>query len=104
MKGENGEVACTKMYCETYTQPFCTDEEKVEVTSGEAYMGLTVEAATKLASENNTPFRIVEIDGEGQPVTMDYVIGRINVKTNSGVVTDIDVEGAIDVEGDIIVQ
>lgn len=98
MKGENGEVACTKMYCETYAEAFCTDEEEVALTSGQEYVGLSVEAAQKLAEENNTDFRVVIIDGEGQPVTMDYRIGRINATTDNGVVTSVQVEGAAQAE------
>ena len=94
MKTENGDVACTKMYCETYEQPFCTDEEKVVVSSGKEYIGLTVEQAQKLADDNKTPFRVVVIDGEGQAVTMDYVIGRINASVSAGKVTAVDVEGS----------
>jgi hypothetical protein len=38
-------------------------------------------------------FRVVNIDGEPQIVTMDYRIGRINASTVDGIVTEFSIEG-----------
>ena len=88
------DVACTRMFCEAYTQPFCTDEIKTDTDkANDAYVGLSVQEAQDLAVQSNTDFRIISIDGEGQPVTMDYRVGRLNATVESGVVTAINIEG-----------
>lgn len=57
------------------------------------YIGLTVNQATELALERGTRFRVVMQDGESLPVTMDYMVGRINATVNNGIVTSYTVEG-----------
>src|SRR5690606_21944148 len=80
----NDEAACTRMFCEVYTEPYCTDDQpamtdndfdKVDVSE---YIGLSVEDAQKKANDDQRDFRIVTIDGEAQAVTMDLRPGRIN--------------------------
>ena len=96
--GSGEDAACTKMACETYTAPYCKDElPSTPSTSGETevaeqYLGFSVEDAMVTASKNNTPFRVVELDGEPQAATMDYRPGRINATVNSGKVTAITIE------------
>lgn len=51
------------------------------------YVWLTAAEAQELAEDNGVPFRLVEIDGEAQMVTMDYVVGRINASIVDGIVT-----------------
>jgi len=121
------EAGCTKMFCETYAQPYCMDEEiEVEVIEkrvieneasnngdddefvdrevemeaqreeamqyASSYIWLTVEQAQDFAVEHNMSFRVVEEDGEGLAVTMDYRPGRINATVENGIVVSVDVE------------
>lgn len=58
----------------------------------EAIIGLTEAEAEAYAEANDVPFRIGSIDGEGQPVTMDYRPGRITASLEGGVVTSYTVE------------
>lgn len=58
------------------------------------YIGLSVPNAQNKAKSTNTPFRLVEIDGEAQAVTMDYRPGRINAVVERGVIVSYTVEGA----------
>ncbi len=53
----------------------------------EAVIGMTVDQATTWATDHNYTVRVVEVDGQGQPVTMDYRSDRINLVINNGVVT-----------------
>ncbi len=53
----------------------------------EAVIGLTVDQATTWAMNHNYTVRVVEIDGVGQPATMDYRTDRINLSVNNGLVT-----------------
>lgn len=102
MRGEDGEVACTRMYCENYEKPYCTDDEN-NINANESdetvsvdtslYIGQTFEDAQDIASENNRDIRAIEIDGEPQAVTADYRPGRLNVVVEDGKVVDVTVEG-----------
>ena len=86
---EGSEVAaCTKKACQQYTKPVCLDEAKEE----SPYIGLSVEEAQAKAKESDTLFRVVEIDGEPQPATMDYRPGRINAATKDGKVISLTIE------------
>jgi len=53
----------------------------------EAVIGLTVDEATAWAANHNYTVRVVEIDGQPQPATMDYRTDRINLVVKNGVVT-----------------
>lgn len=64
-----------------------------QTSDGQAYVGLTEEAALAKAAKANTPARVVERDGEALPVTMDYVFGRLNFSVKDGVVYKVTVEG-----------
>jgi hypothetical protein len=54
---------------------------------------MSVVNAAELAEEKWDIFRVVNIDGEPQPVTMDYRPGRINASIVDGVVTEFYIEG-----------
>lgn len=139
--GDNSGAACTKMFCEVYSEPYCKDEENVQIanpastfcleqggtlelsgsvgycvlstgerheeweyyrannthTSEDIYIGLSVDEATVEASKRGVPFRIVEIDGQPQAVTMDLRPGRINAVVNNGFVTSFSVEGGAEI-------
>jgi hypothetical protein len=108
------EAACTRMFCETYAEPYCTDEDVAgEVVNTDEdpaiidretdqraaaeqyvaqYIWLSVQEAQALAQEQSLSFRVVEEDGEGLAATMDYRPGRFNATVNDGVVTAIMVE------------
>lgn len=58
-----------------------------------AYIGLTVAAAQAKAKAEGTAFRVVMLDGEAQPVTLDYRPGRLNASVENGKVVKIDIEG-----------
>lgn len=63
-----------------------TDEPK-------GYVGLSEEDALAKAKSENKPARIVECSGEALPVTMDFVVGRLNLTVNNGKVEKVEVEG-----------
>jgi hypothetical protein len=56
------------------------------------YVGLTTAQAEEKAEIENTPFRVIEIDGEPQPTTRDIRDGRINAVVESGIVTKYTIE------------
>lgn len=58
------------------------------------YVGLTVVEAEKKAAAVGVPFRVVMENGTSLPVTMDYVVGRINAEVVNGIVQRITVEGS----------
>ena len=57
------------------------------------YVGLSVAEAKALAAANGVPFRVVFRDGEHLPVTMDFVVGRVNAAVQNNVVVGYSVEG-----------
>ena len=57
------------------------------------FIGMTVSEAEVFATETDTLFRVVKIDGEPQPTTKDFRPGRINATVENGVVVDYTVEG-----------
>lgn len=97
------EVACTLMYCEEYAEPKCTDDMVQEMPSEEVldemstdevamdkiaseYMGISLEDAQKKAEEAGVVLRVVELDGQAQPVTADLMPGRINAIVENNLV------------------
>ena len=52
-----------------------------------ALAGLTEAEATAVAEANGWTMRVVELDGESLPVTMDFQFNRVNVAVTGGVVT-----------------
>lgn len=57
-----------------------------------AYLGLTEEEAEAQAEVDDRPFRVGARDGEQLMLTEDYVVGRITVSLQDGVVTAATVE------------
>ena len=57
------------------------------------YAGLLEEDALAKAKSENKPARVVERNGEALPVTMDFVVGRLNLTVNNGKVEKVEVEG-----------
>lgn len=65
-----------------------------------AYLGLTEDEAEALAAADGRPYRVGARDGERFALTQDYVVGRITVTIEDGVVTAATVEatdGQVDV-------
>lgn len=57
------------------------------------YIGLTEKDALAKAEASNTPARVVERDGQGLPVTMDFTFGRHNLYVKDGKVYKVEIEG-----------
>ena len=53
------------------------------------YLGLTLGAAERIAQSEGRSSRVVRIDGEWKPVTMDYQPDRLNFSINGGLVTKV---------------
>lgn len=98
--GTWSEAGCTKMYCEIYSEPYCNDDAQPdeananldEQTVRDIYIWLSVDEATVEAAKRGVSFRLVEIDGVPQAVTMDYRPGRINATSQDGFITDLSIE------------
>ncbi len=74
----------------TEEPPVETDEEEpLPSDDFSAYIGLTTEAAAEQAGEAGLSHRIIEIDGEPRPMTMDYRPDRLNFKIENGVVISV---------------
>lgn len=65
----------------------------MQLVSGDAYVGLLEAEALANAEQAHTPARVVERDGEGLPVTMDFAFGRHNFYVRDGVVYKVEIEG-----------
>ena len=75
---------------------YCVAPDKTFVNSGgdngsvtntdepKGYVGLSEEDALAKAKSENKPARVVERNGEALPVTMDFVVGRLNLTVNNG--------------------
>ncbi len=70
-----------------------SDKDNQIIDTQDSYIWLTLEQAAQLAEQKGDMFRVVNIDGEAQIVTMDYRIGRINASTVDGIVTEFSIEG-----------
>ncbi|WP_193212714.1 hypothetical protein [Luteolibacter marinus] len=58
---------------ETPEQP-----RSVDPSMPEAYLGKSLEEASRIADEMNIPWRVVEIDGTPRATTMDHRPDRLN--------------------------
>ncbi|MDG2113607.1 MAG: META domain-containing protein [Actinomycetota bacterium] len=65
--------------------------DEMDISEGPAdaadYIGLAEAAAGALAEERGHPWRVSEIDGEGQALTMDFNENRYNFSIDDGLVT-----------------
>lgn len=64
-----------------------------QLGSSDDYIGLTEKDALAKAEASNTPARVVERDGQGLPVTMDFTFGRHNLYVKDGKVYKVEIEG-----------
>lgn len=67
--------------------------ESQQVGNGSEYIGLSEGDALNKAEQSNLAARVVEREGEGLPVTMDFVFGRHNFYVKDGAVYKVEVEG-----------
>lgn len=65
----------------------------VNQNNDQLYVGLTKNEAYARAESEGKEVRVVNIDGEYIPVSMDYRPGRLNLHIVDGVVDSVDVEG-----------
>lgn len=56
-------------------------------------VGMSVDEATKLVEANGWTLRVSTLDGEGQALTEDYSVSRMNVAVEAGVITAIEFIG-----------
>jgi len=56
-------------------------------------LGKNQAEAEAIIQAEQIPFRYTQIDGEHLGVTADYIVGRLNLKRNQGVITTVEVEG-----------
>lgn len=54
-----------------------------------SYIGLSESQASDKAKKENRSYRVVSRDGEGLPVTQDYIPERLNFEVQKGVVTNL---------------
>lgn len=72
-----------------------TDEKKIDNSIKNVkqdYIWLTVEEGKNLAKKNSVVFRVLEIDGQRYPGTMDYIIWRISASINDWIITSYTIE------------
>ncbi len=63
-----------------------------DATISNSYIWLTVDAALERAEQNGDIFRVISVNWEARPATMDYRPWRINASTVRGVVTEYYIE------------
>lgn len=61
-------------------------EATIDVTKIESMIGQPLEKAQAACDAAEVPHRVIEVDGESRPVTMDYRPERLNFKVKAGVV------------------
>jgi hypothetical protein len=72
--------------------PLPVADDPAEMDVEQNYVGMTTIEAQLYAAAKDVLFRVVEIDGEPQIITMDYREGRINAATQSNIVVSYTVE------------
>jgi hypothetical protein len=72
--------------------PLPVADDPAEMDVEQDYVGMTTKEAQLYAAAKDVLFRVVEIDGEPQIITMDYREGRINAATQSNIVVSYTVE------------
>lgn len=70
-----------------------TFTNSAQSVDGNTYIGMSEADALAKAKQDNTPARVVERDGEGLPVTMDFAFGRHNLYVRDGSVYKVEIEG-----------
>lgn len=58
-------------------------------SAAKSLVGLPLEKAKAMAAAAAIPHRVIKIDGQVQPATMDYRLDRLNFTVKKGVVTEV---------------
>lgn len=66
--------------------------DDTNISENSDYVGLSAQDARDLAEQREESFRVVEVDGEPQPATMDYRPGRINASVQDWIVVSYSIE------------
>ncbi|MEO1856556.1 MAG: hypothetical protein ABGY95_04220 [Rubritalea sp.] len=83
----DGYKAVTRKEMDTLLMDSTTVYTAKKMLTEKSFIGLSVKEAHALAKENKIPSRVVEIDGEPQPSTMDIRPERFNFAIKKGKVT-----------------
>ena len=78
--------------CTINGKTFTNESQSVE-TTGEAYVGLSEEAALNKAANAGRAARVVKRDNQELPITMDFSPGRLNLYVQDNRVYMVQVEG-----------
>jgi hypothetical protein len=78
--------------CTINGKTFTNESQSVE-TTGEAYVGLSEEAALNKAADAGRAARVVKRDNQELPITMDFSPGRLNLYVQDNRVYMVQVEG-----------
>ncbi len=90
-------LACL-VSCQTKEQAPAAEEKpaeeapaapKIDVMKPDSLIGLPIEQVQADCDEAKIPPRVVEVDGEPRPMTMDYRPERLNFKVKDGKVTEV---------------
>lgn len=85
---KNGQVLDTyPEQCKIGNKTFVNSEQKAD------YIGLSEQDALDKARSENKVARVVEREGESLAVTMDFMVGRLNLFIKNGAVYKVDIEG-----------
>jgi hypothetical protein len=63
------------------------EQPMVDVSKPESLIGQPLEKVQAACDAREIPHRVVEMDGEPRPATMDYRLERLNFKVKAGLVT-----------------
>ncbi len=64
-------------------------EVPIDLDKPDTLLGRRLERVQAAATTAEVPHRVVEVDGESRPVTMDYRPERLNFKVRGGRITDV---------------
>lgn len=64
-----------------------TVKSEIDVSQPESLVGQSFEQVQAACDAGEIPHRVVELDGEPRPATMDYRPERLNFKVKDGLIT-----------------
>ena len=77
--------------CMLNGREFVNEDQKVQFDASD-YIGMSEQAAISRAESESRVARVIERDGQSLPMTMDLVMGRLNLTIENGQVSRVDVE------------
>ena len=77
--------------CMLNGREFVNEDQKVQFDASD-YIGMSEQAAISRAESEGRAARVIERDGQSLPMTMDLVMGRLNLTIENGQVSRVDVE------------